>query len=312
MTRVYAETNRIVDFTRIDAADVKTPIDALDTQIAELVFTGGRLSADSSDPNPPDATITSNDIYYLPYGGAPDCGLLSLWNSSTSGLNQFDFSASPPSVSLAAVNPGELNDVFAYINSGAVALELLAWSSSTAGSSSRATALAWANGILCKSGDATRRYLGTVRGFGAGETNDSLQYRSVYNAYNQTWRALFVADSTSSWTYATATWRASNNDAAGNSAFCVAGLDGTPARLTFSQAIDGTSIGANIGIAQNGTTPAYFTARDGSGIMTLQATLTNSMTAGHHTFTPCEYVSASTATFYGNGETMAVYGFVMG
>ena len=54
----------------------------------------------------------------------------------------------------------------------------------------RATALVFQNGILCKSGALTRRYLGTIRiqptSVGAGgQTEDSELNRYVYNHYNQ-------------------------------------------------------------------------------------------------------------------------------
>ena len=310
MTNVYADASKIIDLTRVDAADVKTPVDALDSLLAELVFTGGRLSISSSDPvSSGDNTDTT--LYYLPYGGAPDCGLLSLWNSTTSGINQLDVSASPPSVDLSSVNAATLYDVFGYINSGAVALELLVWTSSTAGSSSRATALTWQNGMLCKSGDATRRYLGTILSNSAGEVTDAPYRRGIYNAYNQVPRQLLKSESTSDWTYATSTWRASNNDASNNRLFVVSGLDGTFIELTFVEATTGTSIAAWTGIAKNGTTPTYYATRDGSDIQTMTAVLCDSMAAGHHHYTPTEFVSSGTATFYGTPYHV-IQGYVMG
>lgn len=310
MTRVYADTSKIIDLTRVDAADVKTPVDALDTLMAELVFTGGRLSINSSDPVP-SSDSTETTLYYLPYGGAPDCGLLSLWNSTTSGINQLDVSASPPSVDLSSVNSATLYDVFGYINSGAVALELLVWTSSTAGSSSRATALTWQNGLLCKSGDATRRYLGTILSNGAGEVTDGRARRGIYNAYNQVPRQLLASESTPSWTYATATFRASNNDATNNRLHVVAGLDGTYVELTFVEVTGGTTISAWTGIAKNGTTPANDVNRSGSDFQTMTAALNDVMAAGYHHFTPVEYVDSGTATFYGTPYHV-IQGYVMG
>lgn len=48
-------------------------------------------------------------------------------------------------------------DVFCYANSGVPTLELLAWTNST----TRATALVLQNGVYCKTGALTRRYLGS-------------------------------------------------------------------------------------------------------------------------------------------------------
>jgi predicted secreted protein len=80
----------------------------------------------------------------------------------------------------------------------------------------RATALVYQNGILVKSGDATRRYLGTIRiqptSVGAGgQTEDSELRRFIYNQYNQIIHELYL-NVAGSHSYTTAVTRPYNND----------------------------------------------------------------------------------------------------
>ena len=71
-------------------------------------------------------------------------------------------------------------DVFGYLNSGTLALELLIWTDAT----NRATALAYQDGVLIKSGNATRRYLGTIYiNSTGGQTEDTEIQRFVWNYY---------------------------------------------------------------------------------------------------------------------------------
>lgn len=100
-------------------------------------------------------------------------------------------------------------DVFAYWTGSAVALEFLNWSSATA----RATALARTDGVWLKSGDASRRYIGTVRPRSAttchwvAATADSPAKFDIWNFYNRVNVGFRVWDTTDTWNYTTATWR---------------------------------------------------------------------------------------------------------
>jgi hypothetical protein len=113
-------------------------------------------------------------------------------------------------VSLALTVAASTNyDVFAYDNAGTITLELLAWSSDTV----RAVALAVQDGVLVKSGAATRRYMGTVRGSGANVTEDSVLRRFVFSHHNRLRRPLRVAgDAGLTWNLATSGWRQANAD----------------------------------------------------------------------------------------------------
>ncbi|MEQ9027573.1 MAG: hypothetical protein RLP44_02560 [Aggregatilineales bacterium] len=102
-------------------------------------------------------------------------------------------------------------DVYAYWTGAAIALELVAWSSGTA----RATALTTQDGINVKTGDTTRRYMGTIRTTTvSGQCEDSLTSRFLWNMYNRHPRALERQDSTASWVYTIATYRQANANTA--------------------------------------------------------------------------------------------------
>lgn len=105
-----------------------------------------------------------------------------------------------PEVSLAVgtLTTATNYDVFAYWTGSAVALEFsAAWASATA----RTTALVRQDGILTKTGDATRLYVGTIRTASATTIEDSKSKRFCWNMYNRVTRFLSVVDTTASWTY---------------------------------------------------------------------------------------------------------------
>lgn len=113
-------------------------------------------------------------------------------------------------LALGTLTSGNCYDVFCYDNSGTPTLESLAWTNST----TRATALVRQNGVLCKTGDLTRRYLGTFLTTSTTETADAEATRYLWNYYHRTERYMEKTDSTTSWTYTTAAWRQANGAAA--------------------------------------------------------------------------------------------------
>jgi hypothetical protein len=78
--------------------------------------------------------------------------------------------------------------------------------------STRATAHAYQDGVRVLSGSPTRRYLGTFYSTGTTTTEDSAKLRCLYNYYNRADRQFLAAPSGTSYTYTTATLRASNNN----------------------------------------------------------------------------------------------------
>lgn len=150
--------------------------------------------------------ITSTDVtaattlYCTPYLG----NRIALYNANgdVTIVRSVEFSIVVPTTT------SQIYDVFCYNNAGVPTLELLAWTNDT----TRATALVLTTtGTYTKTGDLTRRYLGSFRTTTvAGQTEDSLTKRYVWNYYNRAKRPLRVRITTASWTYASATIRQAN------------------------------------------------------------------------------------------------------
>lgn len=162
-------------------------------------------------------------IYCTPYKGN-QISLYSgtVWNTRT---------AAEFSLALGTLTSGKPYDVFCYDNSGTPTLEFLAWTNDT----TRATALARQDGVLVKSGAATRRYLGTFYTTSTTETEDSAAKRYLWNYYHRSSRSMRRVDTTASWTYTTLVYRQANGNAA-NQLNMVIGVSEDSVRATVVQA----------------------------------------------------------------------------
>lgn len=93
------------------------------------------------------------------------------------------------SLALGTLTSGRPYDVFCFDSAGVPTLEFLAWTSTTA----RATALVLQDGVLCKSGVLTRRYLGTFYTISTTQTADSSTVgRYLWNYYNRIARPMLT------------------------------------------------------------------------------------------------------------------------
>jgi len=157
-----------------------------------------RLTLTSVTPVTTSDVTGATTIYCTPYKGTK----IGLYNGSAWAVyNSAEFN-----LALGTLTSGLPYDVFCYANAGVPTLELLAWSSGTA----RATALAYQDGILCKTGALTRRYLGTFYTTSTTATEDSLRRRLLFNYYNRVIRPMARQETNATWTYTTATVRQAN------------------------------------------------------------------------------------------------------
>ena len=156
-----------------------------------------RLSLSSSDPVPTNDLTSQSTIYLLPYVG----NRISLWNSTSGEWEDLIIDvATPPSLALSGLTSGANYDLFAYASGTKVALEALVWTNDT----TRATALVrTTHGVLYKSGDATRRYLGTFRTTGTTTTEDSQAKRFFWNYYHRVTKDLLWTGNSDTYTSAT-------------------------------------------------------------------------------------------------------------
>ena len=160
----------------------------------------GRLTVENNNPVPTGTTSGATTLYYTPFGG----DRIALYDGTDWSVVNF----TQKSLSLSGISSGTPYDIYGFATGSSVGLESVAWSSTTA----RATALAFQNGIYVKSGDATRRYLGTIFASNDSQTNDTESNRFVYNYYNRVSRRLYISEEGSAHTYNTGAWRYWIND----------------------------------------------------------------------------------------------------
>lgn len=142
----------------------------------EAFTPGGRLTLESGMPTSITDQLAKTSIFYTPYLHDK----IPLYDGAAWQL--IDFTETTLAVgTTTATRP---HDVFAFISSGALALEHLVWTSDTA----RATALTSQDGVLVKTGDTTRRYLGTFRTVTTTTVEDSAAKRFLWNFYNRVMR----------------------------------------------------------------------------------------------------------------------------
>jgi len=188
------------------------------TPAIDQSLNGGVLSL-STDPFMGADLTAPTSVYFIPINSDK----IGLYSAGLWWLYPF----TQQSINIAALPATTIYDVFAYWNGSSVALEYLAWTSWNA----RAVALTLYEGIWCKNGDRTRRWVGsfatdTTAGRSAFITNYGNQGGTVgaaggkvpkclvFSANNRRHFKLASADTTSSWTIGANSWRVANNQAA--------------------------------------------------------------------------------------------------
>lgn len=204
----------------------------------------GRLTLTTGVPVTTADVLAATTLRFAPYNG----NLLALYSGTAWALFTF------PELSIAVpATTSQLYDVFVYDNAGTRTLELLAWTNDT----TRATALVTQDGVLCKTGALTRRYVGSFRTTTvSGQTEDSALKRYVWNYANRLPRLLQRFESTATWNYTTATVRQANGSAA-NQVDLVVGIAESPLHLELvSVNVDNPAnqVDVSVGIGEDSTT----------------------------------------------------------
>lgn len=200
------------------------------------------------------------------------------------------------SITLSTLSASLPHDIFAYNNSGTLAIEGLAWTNAT----TRATALTLQDGVLVKSGATTRRYIGTIYLNASKQCYDAKLSRWVWNYYNRVDRQLYK-DVDTAHTYASTTVRYYNND---TSQFVSAVIGVAEDVIPFiiacqwSEITTGTDTGyAYIGIDGTTTTLSPFATSSING-RSATSTFSAAHGIGYHTFTMLE--AAVNSVDFGN------------
>lgn len=206
-------------------------------------------------------------------------------------------------------------DVFCYDSGGVPTYELAV--------TTRTTDLPLQDGIRVKTGDVTRRFLGTVQTTAvAGQTEASIKKQYLFNEQNRVWRPLRRMETNATWTYTTATTRQANANTA-NQVECVIGSPDALLDLALigMNANSTGGIATQVTIGEDSTSvPAseqlFFAVQIGAGVgvqQVLQASLKKYPAVGKHVLVWQEYSGATgTTTWYGLNYGVGLSGFVAG
>jgi hypothetical protein len=255
-----------------------------------------RLTLQTNVPVPVSDVTAATTLYYTPYGGNVVC--------CYDGAEWKLYNLSQISIAVPA-STSQMYDVFLYDNAGTLTLELLAWTNDT----TRATNLLYSSGVLVKTGDITRKYVGSIRTTTvSGQCEDSLAKRYVYNAYNRVRRPLRVLEATDSWTYSTGSYRQANNNAANQLDF-IQGLqdDAVEANVIGIASSSGaTNRFVLVGIGLSSTTAK--TANCVNGYSTVSVTMLSTVHAGFKDFPQLGRQTLVWLEYGGGTDTQTWYG----
>ena len=254
----------------------------------------GRLTLTTGVPITTTDVTAATTLYFTPFRG----NRIGTYDGAAWSVNAF----TEKSITLATLTAGLPYDVF--IVDSTLALELVAWTNAT----TRATALVLQDGIYCKTGALTRRYLGTVCIAATGQSEDSLLKRYVWNYYNRVERPMEVFDATDTWTWNSATWHQANA-AAGNKVEYVCGVseDLVNATVHGAAVTSGSNAGSTgIGIdATNANSARVMTELAGSTNSEQNSFYRGWPGIGYHYVAWIEMARAGTMTFWGDAAQAA-------
>jgi hypothetical protein len=253
----------------------------------------GRLTLSTGDATPNVDINSSALVYFTPFIG----DRVSLYVPNY-GWRVYPFSEITLDISGYAINKNI--DVFLYDNAGVLTLAGTEWSNDTL----RATALVRQDGQWVKQNALNYLYLGTVRTYAAGASCDTYDQRFCWNCFNRIPRSLIKQESTSSWTYATAsTLRYWNNDSNNKLEFLV-GLTGEIifvvcfATGAHSSAAHMFMVGLGFDNATISNDAKIYSHGYGTTHQHVQAIYNGYPSLGYHYLAMQEYTTGSTLTMY--------------
>jgi hypothetical protein len=294
-------------------------------------FPGGRLTLTSG------VAITTADVTAAPIVYyAPSTGIyVPIYNGSTVSGSQFTASTTDAvglSTTLGSSWTTNTNyDWFVGLNSSTVTMcSGPAWTSDSArGTGAGTTELQILNGLwtnknsmTCRYGNATTftcaanqcTYVGSMRTVAAGQAEDSLVKRFIWNAYNQAQREMKRVDTTPTWNYSTASFRQANGSTSNQMEFFL-GLSGGQVEGSYTATVSsstGTPRPVNVSVALDSTSAIT----DGTVYLSPTSTLFITNThiyrglpaIGYHKLVALEQGGGTdTQTWYG-GDSFRLYG----
>jgi hypothetical protein len=218
--------------------------------VAAVAVTGSpsgvdlRLSSSSSNPGLISSATAFTTLYLVSYCGEE----INLWNGSV--WDNIVLNGTPSITLTGLATASRMYDIFATITLGVPAIEAVAWTNNT----TRATAITWQDGRLCKSGAKTRRYMGSILldaakrcvCFYGGSSASTQGEWGLYNHFNQLQTVVHMHEATTNFNDAaggSGDWQAVDADA-NNRVDVTAGVGWNP---TFARGTLRTDDGGGIG-----------------------------------------------------------------
>lgn len=195
-------------------------------------------------------------------------------------------------------------DVFAYAAPTTVGFQLgPAWATDNA----RAAGLVWKDGVLVLATDATRRYVGTVRGSTTNATCDTYQKRYIYSHYHRVHRPLAVFRAAPH-TYTTSAWRTWGGDPTLVSMRFVTPLGGT-GQAWYRIVLTGSTGSAGVSTQLNGSPgPGGYKGEQLGGVGDWNGQDTFDLLAGLNWIAPCQYGYSPSLTYDRISYSMSWWG----
>lgn len=251
-----------------------------------------RLTLETGVPVSTTDQTAKTTIYLTQYKG----NKISLYD----GTSWSTFASAEVSVAVPATTV-TMYDIFAFQTAGVLALQLVAWTNDT----TRAAALAYQDGVLVRSANTTRRYLGSFRTTGvSGQTEDSEDKRFLWNYSNRVRKVLFNPFTTAR-TTTSATLVELNSEIRNE---VVIGISEDVVSMTAAGTVSNsaafictTSIGINGTTAQRGTSRIYSGATD-SETFPVVAHLDKLLAIGYSYITLLGATSGGTGTWTGDAS----------
>ena len=258
----------------------------------------GRLTLESGVALSTTDQTAKTSVYFTLYNG----NKVGLYDGAAWAIYNF----TERTLSLSGYTADKNYDIWLYNNSGTLTLDSTVWTNDT----TRATALTTQDGVLVKTGDTTRRYIGTIRITGTtGQCEDSVSKRYVWNNTNRLRRPLRVMETTNTWSGAGgAAWRYANNTDV-NRVFYVAGMsdDLAEAVCHFSGGGTGTAGSMGIGVDTGTANSAQLVAEIGGAQNVSAASFYRGYPGiGWHYLAWIEYARIGTPTFRGDAGTATI------
>ena len=274
---------------------------------------GFRLTGVSATPIMTADSTTLSTIFLTPFRGAQ----IALYNGNSWDL----LSSAEVSLAVTARTTDLPFDIYAFNSGGVVTLEFLDWTSATA----RATNLVRKDGVWCKTGDLTRRYVGSCRARSATTFHwvragvDLPAKLDLFNADNRVATSFSLIASTNTWNYTIATWR----QAQGSTNYQIDVMVGLQeesfiADLQATSRNSTISVARSVGIGFDSTTAFTGVASTTTNTVASQnadqqASLSHQPTIGRHFYAWLEISAATgTNTFVGDDGALNIQSGIIG